>query len=281
MALRLMALRLTLASLALGGWACTPEPIDFTGLACPCGLGWACVDDICVEPTADAGGDSGVLGDAGSPPTGLLAWFSFDRESEQQPGVFSDLSGLRLIRCEVPACPTLRPGKLGQALHFAGARGSVRLPEPAELRATTAHSIVFWLRAEDWTASTVLSVLRGDDLMSALRIDGAGRLVLTSPAERSVDPWYQLATDPGTIPLDTWIHVGIVLPGDPAEGCLFLNGEAAACAEGAIAEVRTGDIYLGSDGSEGTQPPLTGAIDELSIYTRDLEPSEIQRLASP
>jgi hypothetical protein len=248
------------AAVALAG--CSVGDVDFSGRECPCDIGWTCdmARNLCFD---------------GLFQEGLLLWYPLD-EGVVTAARDATLRGLDAV-CSGP-CPEQIEGRTGRALVLDGAMQHLRVEDDPELRTPDGLSIAVFLRIERATRGAIVARPRPDEQPGAtgwaLELDGAGRAAFATWDGTSE---HRLWTDVGSLHERAWMHVAGTWDGGTKR--LWLDGVEVAQA-GADVAALDGEILLGGDASSESLLPLDGAVDDVRIYGRALDATELDALVS-
>ncbi len=196
------------------------------------------------------------------------------RDAYFEPGVALFLEG--------PSTAGFSFASKNRAVHFAGGRMRARI---SSLPADYSVSLWFWngmpVDARDvsgWMFSRGRDHgAAGEHLGLGGTQDGAGKLIF-----QHHDGLGKPSTHVGTTTIDrwTWNHVALVRSGDSVRA--YLNGNPqpeidATAAPGVISNVR--QLFFG--GRTDNRSNWEGRLDEIAVFNRPLEVSEVQRFAAP
>jgi hypothetical protein len=211
-------------------------------------------------------------------PAGPVAWYPMDvLDGTSLPD--ASMHGHAGV-CVPPACPTQTPGVVGGALRFDGATSLVRVLSSPELETPGGLTVTVWIMAASFPTNfndaCIVSKRYGPTVSNSweLCVDGTGRVVFFS-----IDPQGAVKGlgSPAPISTMTWHHVAARWDG--AEKALAIDGVVVITAPDALV-FDAGAIEIGAEtGPAGTGEGFDGAIDELRIYDRALEPPELAALA--
>ncbi|NCC32469.1 MAG: LamG domain-containing protein, partial [Chloroflexia bacterium] len=211
------------------------------------------------------------------PPDNEVLHLTMDEQGRNDSLQLFDLAGGGSITCQSEAifarCPSSGwPGRIGQALAFAKTTALI-VPNSPELNPDDSFTMALWVVPGQLDHTTPeASFLRkgnpaGQGYALALRPDGyrayLGSAILDLPfpaASAELSRWHHLSV--------TWQRNG-ELRG-------YLNGElVATTAAGSASLASSDDLWIGND---GVSEPLL--LDEVRLFRRALEASEVRQLAS-
>lgn len=160
-------------------------------------------------------------------------------------------------------------GRFGSALRFSGAGSEVTIPGAASLDLQRAATLEAWIRPEMSTLGFT-DVIRKTGTSSCSTQYGLLALSVPQPGRaRPVVQWcsvMQSASDTWEMPNGLWSH--LVATNDGTTTKLYIDGRVADSRTAAIVGVSSrGELRIGRD--------FVGAIDEVRIYDRALQPDEI------
>jgi hypothetical protein len=172
-------------------------------------------------------------------------------------------------------------GKFGGAVHFSGSDLVAVAGFPP---ATSSYSVSAWLLIGPNEMGGPLSNLVSTDVLGggwALYGMGGGAY-LTYIFHYAIPGSQQYVAVDGNGPQpNTWTHLTAVLDADAGALTLYV-GTTAAMTIPIVADIAPGSTTLYMARSAALQPPfpLTGALDDIAIYNRPLQPEEIAALES-
>jgi PKD repeat protein len=198
-----------------------------------------------------------------APVTGLVAAYSF---SEGGGSTVADVSGNGNNGTLTSGADWTTQGKFGNALVFNGSSGRVDIPDTPSLRLSTAMTLEAWVSPTTASGRWCDIVYKGND-----------NYYLTASSNRSGIPAGRVGVRRlyGTSPLaaNTWTHLAVTY--DKATLRLYVNGvEASSVAYTGDIVTSANPLQIGGDGIYGQY--FQGLIDEVRVYNRALNPSEIQ-----
>ncbi|HUJ61395.1 MAG TPA: LamG domain-containing protein [Kofleriaceae bacterium] len=219
-------------------------------------------------------------------PAGLVAWYPMDTFDGT---TLVDATGNgHGASCTPPACPTLvTPGRVGNALAFDGVDDHLVVDGPASVFGSP-FTVAWWESITGTLASSQCPMSK----VYGTTTDNSWQLV-TSDATNQPGATLDYITagqtpssftgmEPATFDSSAWHHVAMTWDGTNrvlwVDGAL-LGGDAPSGA----AQFDDGPIVIGADIDDGTmlECPLSGRLDDLRIYDRALDASEIHVLAMP
>jgi hypothetical protein len=249
----------------LGG--CTPEPIE-----------------VAARPVG--GVDAGDAGGFLSLTDGLMAHWRLD---ENTGTMAADKSGNGHDGVLQGPGPTWVSGRWGSAVHFSGSDliSVAQFPPPPPM---ASYTVSAWVRIGSGEVGSLIAnlvsteVLGGGWALFATLPTGPGAPAQTYAFEYadSTNPNAQLivASCP-CVMTDSWVHLAAVLDGNAHTLVLYVNGIPSAHVA-APPPVVPGSASLNIGHSTRTEPgsafPVTGAIDDVAIYSRPLTAQEITEL---
>ncbi|WP_428262321.1 LamG domain-containing protein [Haliangium sp.] len=223
-------------------------------------------------PTADAAGDSA---DAGPDPT-LIARYSLDAVDGQ---AFPDDSGNGHDAVCVGECPTIGGGVIGGAASF-GLGPILQVEDSGDFVTPDGFTVSAWVRIRSLTAgafSVVVSKPFGTGTANswALMMESDGRPTFFS-AVNEQDRDFLSGDEP--LPLDQYVHLAISWNG--AIKRLYVGGQLIGARADEILFTMD-SVVIGADTDGGTiNSRFDGFIDEVRIYGRTLDDTEIAALAA-
>jgi hypothetical protein len=222
--------------------------------------------------SADAGGDAGCTpaGLACPQTNGLLAYFPMDGDGTDALGAHSGvISGL-----------STTDGRIGRALRFSSlANSTFRLSGPLAL--TGSRSFCLWVRpaarANLAHPLVVTGVAGSGDLFSLSSwMPNGGTCPHVTAGAPVFDNWGSPCLVAGAdAPVGSWSFLCATYDGSLVT--LFLNGTSIASQMLGLYNADLGSTWLGSNplGGTTTTPTLDGDLDEVSVWSRALEASEV------
>lgn len=250
--------------------SCSVDPdIDWSGRQCPCDVGWACDADrdLCfAEPYHD----------------GLVAWYPMDDDPSDGTVEDATLRGLD-AHCDPEAgeCPRAADGRVGRSVEVDGApQQHLRVePDPA-LEAGDGLTIAAWIHVAQPTRANVATRIHDDGLDGAaalwtLEVDAAGRAGFATFDGTAVERlWSAVAS----VPAGEWIHVAATFDGTTKR--LWLGGSVVAEASAGAISGTGGALLIGGGGAADEFLPLPGRLDDVRIYGRALDETEVAELVA-
>lgn len=249
---------------------------------CPGSL--MCIDNRCVAPgtlpadaphadaPADVATDAAIVPLDGPPDAfvdqTLIAHWQFD--DSPTDGALDSTGHGHTGTCAT-ACPTVVTGKVGMAYHFTAANQQVlTVPDSGAFRGNV--TIAAWMYADSATGAAIMSKpvsTLSDNSWQLERLDtdvisfsGGSVHYLDSPMTIATGAWHHVA--------GTW---------DGTTKRLYVDGVPVASVAATLA-YDTHPVYLGADQNNGTTVLYwDGAIDDVRVYSRVLNDSEIATLA--
>jgi len=186
---------------------------------------------------------------------------------------------------ELVESPAWVNGKFGSALEFDGADSYVNCGNDASLTATDAVTVMFWFRTDK--AMNVFEdrqvVVGKHYLEYEVGIYPAGAIhTYTSNGADSYDEGINVSIN-GVLPdadwkVGTWYHVAWTLDGTTET--VYVNGVLIGTFEKPNAGTKAGDHNLEIGRRTDGGLPLTGAVDEVAIFSRALTLDEIAEAAT-
>jgi hypothetical protein len=213
-------------------------------------------------------------------PSGMTAWWAAETNANDSLGTANG---------SLYGGVTYAPGKVGQCFAFDGVNGAVNVPDVPALALSNSLSIEAWLFVTNTPSGVGMVIFRGDTRSGLdpyslnLGPAGDGSAVLsfgiTDPSNTGVG----LSS---VMPTGTWTHVAATL--DDATGLMCLYTNAVIAAQTTTTLRPLGPLAPGYSpgvgvGNHSSQPgsfnyPFRGRIDELSVYSKALSPTEVQAI---
>jgi hypothetical protein len=173
-------------------------------------------------------------------------------------------------------------GKFGGALHFTG-NGQVAVTVPAFPQATLSYSVAAWLRVEmldvdfdnpNPTLATTETPLVGGWSLNAVVGPPPGNYAFVYYGGAGAQ---DVAAECACFDVGPWVHLVGVVDAETSSSTLYVNGVMQDRVSPAPA-IPPGDrtLRMGRASTQGRL--LTGALDDMVIYSRALVPEEIMRL---
>ena len=208
-------------------------------------------------------------------PGVLAGAWAFDGSLSDTGGSFADATatGARIDAPAAAPAAFVADGVAGSALHLDGS-GGVRLPDG--LVPGSSYSVSLWLRPEELTpyTSAFFAAASPDSWVSLVPRghDGVGgSTMLWSGAQ-----WYDAGTG-RSLPLGEWSHVAFVV--DRGAASVYIDGELRFQGTGFPAVLGApGDVF--ALGVNWWDAPFRGDVDELSVWSSALSPSDVAELAT-
>jgi uncharacterized protein YjdB len=271
------------------GSVCTTTDPNAAGASCTagtcavaCSAGFTLCNGVCVNESADAN-NCGACGNvcAGGPcsggmcpppstclkpPSGIVAWWTGD-------GNTNDLLDQSF------AAPvgnvTYVAGMVGQAMQFDGISSYVQIKSPTLPAGTADRTIELWgLFSTSYTSPAVQGLFFGYGQWGAPGATNELLVLGTSQPNVPVfSQWGSNIADPAPVPQNTWVHYAYTLASGVST--LYVNGTAVASSNTLNVNTPAGYPVGYMGGIPGYQEWLQGGVDEVTVYSRALQPSEI------
>jgi Concanavalin A-like lectin/glucanases superfamily len=227
----------------------------------------------CGRLAFDARGDAnGAVGDgAGDVPDGapgdptLLLYFSFEN------GLLVDDSGGNDATCT--SCPTLTTRGGEQAVQFDGSTNCLFIPLPLAERPTTGVTAAAWVRIDQNNTHTMF----GAPYDTITPTFNSFEIYSSTPDLTTMHINNSTSVSVPT-PVGAWHHVAIVW----GSGVLrsFLDGAPFNSGGSSVPLWSVENLTIGCDIDFGVEiDHFDGAIDDVRLYSRALDPSQIAALA--
>jgi hypothetical protein len=240
-------LALFLFGLVAAGTGCTPGPIEVAALP------------------------------SDSLSNGMVAHWAFDEDSGT---VANDGSGNgRTAFIADPNPGWMKMGQFGSALHFSGVDYASAMGIP---RATPSYSVSAWVLIQPYEAGPPIA-----NIISTESLGGGWALYATlSPGNQA---WvFRFATNAAQgyvyatcdcVVTGAWTHLAAVVDATASTLTLYVNGVAMDFpTAGATILPGSATLYLARSAELSPTFPLTGALDDVVIYSRALVPEEVAAL---
>lgn len=228
----------------------------YTGNCCSdsnCTSPQTCTSHVCTQPPAGGG---------------LVAAYSFDEGAGNSVGDSSGNGNTGTVNG-----PTWTAGKYGSALSFDGVDDYVRIPDSASLHLVN-FTLSFWFNVSSWPTYNPRLIAKKNNWgtmdWELLHVAWSNSLEMIVGEMNGADVLANLRYSPAA---GAWHHIAITKNGTIY--ALFSDGVSKGTDTSAINWTDSDSIFIGKDGSaSGYEFP--GFIDELRIYNRALNQSEIQ-----
>ncbi len=232
------------------------------------------LDEVLILDRAASAGEVASLVTQGVPVAGMngvVAAWSLNQSSGNQA---TDASG-NGFHGILNTGPHWNAGQLGNALRFDGISDVVTVPDRPQLRMTGPFSLAFWVRKDSENADFVRYVGKGDSTARNFGVwDMAGASARAMLQFRNPGGAYQTVSSRRSIPVGVWSHLACTWDG--TTGRIYVNGELDSTGPMAGPPATSGDpLTFGYAGYHGA---LEGALDEIGIYDRALDASEVAAL---
>jgi hypothetical protein len=271
------------------GSVCTTTDPNAAGASCTagtcavaCNAGFTLCNGACVNESTDSNncGGCGNVCSTGAcsggtcpppstclkPPSGIVAWWTGDGNTDDLldqsfAGPVGDV--------------TYVAGMVGQAMQFDGISSYVQLKGPTLPVGTADRTIELWgLFSTNYTSPAVQGLFFGYGQWGALGSTNEMLVLGTSQPNVPVfSQWGSNIADPAPVPPNTWFHYAYTLAGGVST--LYVNGTAVASSNALTVNTPAGYPVGYMGGIPGYQEWLQGAVDEVTVYSRALQPSEI------
>jgi hypothetical protein len=228
-----------------------------------------------IKNIADQAAVPNLIDEAAVPiESSLKTLLTFD---ESDPGELIDSSGPAVV-ANLKGRPALVPGKIGHALAFNGTNDYVQLPDGMS-DFVPGLTFALWAKPSSKRASMRFICLgnsENHDSIAFGRLTDSNNLLFEVHDGASL-AGYVIGED--AIELDAWQHFAITMD-RTGHLTLFKNGSIIGEGSAAVPRMlkRTCN-YIGR-GSSGDGLYYGGALDEVRIYARALQPAEIKMLFS-
>lgn len=227
-------------------------------------------------PAADASVDIDVdtLPDA---PTGAVLHLAFD--TAPSGSMVEDSARGHAVSCRT-TCPTLVPGVRGNAYLFEETNPDVLLaPYVPDLDPSAGFTLAVWIRMNALPPGPYYCVL-------GKPVGAAGFNSHALCVDSTGNAFYHSGTVAGTDNLTgsamsilSWHHLAMTWDGATKRG--YLDGIPDGTRSVSV-ENDTNPISVGADLNSGNPAyPMDGALDEVWVFDRPLDPAEIAALATP
>ena len=211
-----------------------------------------------------------------SQPTGLVSWWPAEGNASDivgsNPGILQNGTGFG-------------PGEVGEAFSFNGISNYIKIPLSPSINVGTGAGFTLecWIKPSDLSTEHALAEWNdaaghiGVQLwisISALGGPGSIYANIVSTAGGS----YNFATPPNLLNTTSFQHVALTYDKSTGMGKLFYNGSAVATPNLGIFTPQTSyDLYFGTriSGPAGVGAFYSGLMDEVSLYNRALQDSEV------
>lgn len=208
-------------------------------------------------------------------PSGLVAWWKGEGNTLDAVGANSGVTNVGL---------SFTPGEVGTAFQFDGINSKIELGDPEDLQFTNSFSIESWIWIKDLPSPS----------------QQLGHILFRGDTRYALDPYYfsvmadgglrfhiedDLGTVPGGVNLDAgvvtpqkWVHVAAVFDADAASMVVYLDGVPVGQTNTIVRPFRVlsgGGVALGNHSQGYDAQAFNGLVDELSVYNRALDASEV------
>ena len=213
-------------------------------------------------------------------PTNLVGWWRAEGKANDSAGTNDGLlvNGTSFVA-----------GEVGQAFRFDGISNAVRIPASAslDLGQGKGFTLEAWVNPANNNSGPIFEWSRSVagppfGVHFWLGHPNAGAGYFYANIADTAGGWHVIGSDPGLIQTNTFQHIAVTY--DKANGLarLFLNGVIVKeLSLGTFTPQTSYDLYLGE------RPPgdlnsgfYAGLLDEASVYSRALSPSELQAIYS-
>jgi Concanavalin A-like lectin/glucanases superfamily len=244
------ARHLTIASIAtmgaglLAGLGCSPGPLEIATLS------------------------SGTLSN------GLVAYWALD---DGIGTLATDDSGNG--RNGFVAGPAWIPGQFGSALHFSGASSMTAggIPFP-----TASYSVSAWSLIQPYELvgpiANMISTESGNGGWALYATTGPGPASYYFRFFGLSAPYGYWEATCACVVTGSWVHLAAVVDGDQSTLTLYVNGVPTTVPTTSTILPGSPTLYLARSAELNPAFPLTGALDDVAIYSRALVPQEVAQL---
>ncbi len=205
-----------------------------------------------------------------APPSGLVGWWKGESSTTDSAGTNNGTT---------PFGIAYSSGRVGQAFSFNATSRRVSVPDNSSFILTNALTIEGWINI---TGDGGFILFRGDTR------SGADPYALTLGASGYIS--FHIGSESDyknldvAIPYNQWKHVAATFEGSSGDMKVYIDGVLAGQANTSLRPVGALDpaydpaIGIGNHGGTSYNFPFNGLIDEISLYSRALSPSEIQAI---
>lgn len=227
------------------------------------------------DPTSEAGSSTGEPLD----PT-LVLWYRFDDALDDGALDSTDAN----LHAACSECPTSTPGIDGNAAQFDGATQFLRVPQSPTLDLTEELTVAFWARRDAWadehthfTSRTIGSAHDNSWEVFTLQDVDSNDLHIRFGDEPGSHAGGSVPVPPET---DVWHHYALLWDG--STGRLYLDAEPVVSVRVLVILYDDHPVLIAADNDDGMITNFIAAtIDDYRIYSRALDPAEIEALATP
>ncbi|MGZ5568024.1 MAG: PKD domain-containing protein, partial [Limisphaerales bacterium] len=202
-------------------------------------------------------------------PQGLVAWW---------PGNNNDLDMVNGFDAIQGSGEGYTTGKVGSAFNFNGTNNYVWMPAQSNYdvgSSASGFTVEFWMNPNSFQAGSVLGWANGVRVERSTSGSAVGDtlrfVVVGTNTGQFLDaqrPWPTSAT------LNQWYHIAVTYDRTLGQAKVYTNGVLLATGTVGTSVLSTaGDFYLGQ--VPGSANFFSGALDEISIYKRPLNPEEV------
>ncbi|MCX9082413.1 MAG: carboxypeptidase regulatory-like domain-containing protein [Candidatus Methanoperedens sp.] len=204
----------------------------------------------------------------------LAGYWRFDNESGENSTFFRDWSNHgNNATCILPSCPTIKPGKFGNALDFDGTNDYIVAGNGSSLDLTGSITVEAWVKPGRLeTAYLVKKATRDSTDGYELSLSKATGKAYFRVNQKTSHDTYKLFSN-SSYPVDgnTWVHLAGVFNGSHVQ--VYFNGKLENSMPGpANISSNTDNLRIG--GPDDSRY-FKGTIDEVIIWNRALSPEEI------
>ena len=210
-----------------------------------------------------------------TPPSGLSAWW---------PGEDSTVDLMGTNSGVITGGITYTNGRAGRAFQFNGS-SYVRIPASPSTQVGTSSNgftVEMWVKPDDMGSPRTLAEWYGNGSPWAVHFwlsgwsAGSGSIGAAIPEINGT--YHYLVSSPGKVVAGTWQHVALTYDRTSGQATIYCNATNAVTSNlGRYSANTITDLYLGARTFE-TCCYFRGAMDEVSIYTRALTPTEVQAI---
>ncbi len=219
------------------------------------------------------------------PPANLVAWWRGESNTWDQAGyAHAAAAGSNPL--------PYTDGKVGTALYCRYGYYAVAAGVAPNLGTNAGLTVEGWIRPESWSSlgNPILEWSLGTSSPTGFGValglvTTNGGFALRANLRDSLGIAHLLVAQPQGITNGVWSHIALTYGKASGQARLFVNGALVADANVGTLNLRTqGRLLLGGGTSlTSVSPyliPFNGAVDELSLYSRVLEPAEVQALVA-
>ncbi|HTL39054.1 MAG TPA: LamG domain-containing protein [Kofleriaceae bacterium] len=226
------------------------------------------------EPRADGATLDVAVVAVDAPPSDLIAWYRLD---ETGGTVFVDAIAGNNGSCANPSCPAPATGHFGGGMLFDAVDDCIVVTDLGQLHVPQ-FTISAWVFRNADDAGSVISKQFGAAQLNSWQLEMFVPNVLSLTSDHN-DAGSQLHTPDNTLQPGRWQYFAATYDG--LTEIIYVDGvQAITIANAQPISYDNRPLYIGCDFNTSFTAVLNGRLDDIRVYNRPLDPTELAKLAS-